>query len=155
MTFNDMLIPAVGSASLDEEPMRSCDCIHFPTVAGMLWLKCPLRQHHLIYRMRGLAMKTCNVRCSALAKEDVTFELAAQRLARAEAFATTKPRGSSSLQPNLISSRSRVSGEAFRGTSALCSQPCFESVKIQREEADTSVQYMKVAASGMSARLEG
>ena len=37
MTFNDMLIPAVGSASLDEEPMRSCDCIHFPTVAGVLW----------------------------------------------------------------------------------------------------------------------
>ena len=67
MTFNDMLIPAVGSASFDEEPIRLCDCIHFPTIAGMLWLKCPLRQHHLIYRMRPLAMKTCNVRCSALA----------------------------------------------------------------------------------------
>ena len=45
--------------------------------------------------------------------EDVTFELAAQRLARAEAFATTKPRGSSSLEPNLILSRSRVSGATF------------------------------------------
>lgn len=30
----------------------------------------------------------------------------------------------------------------------------FLTVKIQREDADTSVQYMRVAASGMSARLE-
>jgi hypothetical protein len=46
-------------------------------------------------------------------------------------------------------------GGTLRGASALCSQPCFYSVKIQREEADTSVRYVKVAVSGMSARLEG
>lgn len=66
MTFNDMPIPAVAGASFAGEPVRSHGCIHSRRSLACCGLKCPLREHHLIYRVGRLAMKTRNERCSAL-----------------------------------------------------------------------------------------